>query len=99
LSYQVRVLRRAARDLEELRNYLDREAPLESDRVVTGLVNAIEGLNAFPRRGAVPRDDRLRKLGYRFLQRAPYLVFYKIGRQVVRVHRVLHGRRSWGRLL
>jgi plasmid stabilization system protein ParE len=99
VSYRVRVLGRAASDLAEIRDYLDREAPLEADRVVGGLIETIESLRVFPLRGALPRDDRLRRLGYRFIQRAPYLVFYKMRGRTVRVHRVLHGKRAWALLL
>jgi plasmid stabilization system protein ParE len=52
-----------------------------------------------PLRGAIPRDARLARTGYRFLEHSPYLVFYKVRGRAVVVCRVLHGRRAWWTLL
>ena len=97
--YRVRVLRRAERDLVELRTYLDREAPHSAGHVLDDLLDAIESLARSPQRGARPRDERLRSRGFRFLVRRPYLIFFKVTGRRVWVYRVLHGRRPWSRLL
>ena len=98
-AHRVRVLRRAERDLVELRVYLDREAPDSAGRVVGDLLDAIEGLARWPERGARPRDEHLRRRKFRFLVRQPYLIFFKVSGRVVWVYRVLHGKRAWSGLL
>jgi addiction module RelE/StbE family toxin len=96
---RVRVLRRAQRDLLEIRRYIARDSPEAADRVVDGLLEAIESLDERPLRGARPRDERLRRLGFRFLVVAPHLIFYKVIRREVRVYRVLHGKRAYEKTL
>jgi plasmid stabilization system protein ParE len=97
--HRVRVLKRAERVLVELGAYLGREAPDSVGRVVGDLLDAIESLARWPERGARPRDERLRRRGFRFLAQQPYLIFFKVSGRRVWVYRVLHGRRAWSRLL
>jgi len=99
VRYRVRVLRRAERDLLEIQRYIARDSPAAADRVVDGLLDSIESLNGSPLRGAVPRDERLKGLGFRFLVVPPHLVFYKVVRSELRVYRVLHGKRAYQDLL
>ena len=94
MKYRVRVLRRAERDLLEIQRYIGRDSPEAAIRVIDGLLDAIESLDESPLRGVVPRDERLRNLGIRFLAVTPHLVFYKVVRREVRVYRVLHGKRA-----
>jgi toxin ParE1/3/4 len=99
VKLRVRVLRRAQHDLFEIQAYLRRETPGVADQRIEELLQAIESLKSFARRGAVPKDSRLRRAGYRFLLRDPYLVFSKATRSQARVYRVLHGKRTWRELL
>jgi len=91
----VRILRRAVRDLEEIRGYVERDRPAAARQLVERLLDRMESLARHPNPGTRPRDDRLRKLGYLFLVEDSYLVFYKVDRRIVRVYRVLHGRRRY----
>lgn len=97
--HRVRVLKRAERDLVEIRSYLGREAPDSAGRVVADLLDAIESLARPPERGAHPRDEPLRLRGFRFLVLRPYLIFFKVSGRSVWIYRVLHARRAWSRLL
>lgn len=99
MSFQVRVLRRAQKDLGEIRDYVSRDAPLTAERLLEDLLDAISSLDALPERGGQPRDLRLRRLGYRFLVVMGFLILYKILGSEVRVYRVLRGRRAWEGLL
>ncbi len=99
MSHDVRVLRRAVRDLEEIRRYVERDRPLVAQSLVESLLTAIGSLARHPSRGARPRDPRLRGLGYRYLIVEPYLMVYQAGRKVVRIYRVLHGNRRYQELL
>ncbi|MCZ6696331.1 MAG: type II toxin-antitoxin system RelE/ParE family toxin [Acidobacteria bacterium] len=95
----VRILRRAQDDLVEIHRYILRDRPGAADRFVDKLLDAIESLELNPARGTVPRDQRLRDLGYRVLIHGEHLVFYKVLPRQVRVYRVLHGRRRYADLL
>jgi plasmid stabilization system protein ParE len=95
----VRVLRPAQRDLQQIYDFLVREAPRRADSFTDELLDAIDSLSTMADRGAMPRDDTLKAQGYRFLVHDPYLVFYKVLRRQVRVYRVLRGSRAYRRLL
>ncbi len=95
----VRILRRAQDDLVEIHRYILRDRPGAADRFIDKLIDAIESLELNPARGSVPRDQRLRDLGYRVLIQGEHLVFYKVLPRQVRVYRVLHGRRRYSDLL
>lgn len=99
MTRAIRILRRAQFDLVDIRRYVERDRPAAAERLVERLLGAIETLGEMPDRGAVPRDERLARLGYRVLVERDYLVFYKVLRTQVRVYRVLHGRRRYGALI
>ena len=61
--------------------------------------DAISQLADNPHLGVVPRDDRLRKLGYRMLITGDCLVFYVIKPKTVQIRRIIHGARNYGFLL
>ncbi|TMQ06305.1 MAG: type II toxin-antitoxin system RelE/ParE family toxin [Deltaproteobacteria bacterium] len=96
---RVRVLRRAQRDLQEIYDFIVREAPRRADPFIDGLLGTIENLATMSERGAIPRDELLRQQGYRFLVHGPYLVFYKVLKRDVRVYRVVRGSRAYHSLL
>lgn len=95
----VRVLRRAQRDLQQVYDFIAREAPSAADPFIDELLDAIESLSTMAERGANPRDETLKRQGYRFLVHGNFLVFYKVMRQQVRVYRVLRGNRAYRSLL
>lgn len=95
MTRTVRVLRRAQRDLQQIYDFTAREAPRTADPFIDGLLDAIESLSTMSERGASPRDEKLKRHGYRFLVHGNYLVFYRVFRQQVRVYRVLRGSRAY----
>jgi plasmid stabilization system protein ParE len=99
MTRTVRVLRRAQRDLQQIHDFIAREAPRTADAFIDELLDAIESLSTSSERGARPRDETLKRQGYRFLIRGNYLVFYKVLRQQVRVYRVLRASRAYRSLL
>ncbi len=103
MKYEVRILRRAESDLEEILSYIARDSPFPSSQVASDLIqrilDRIESLDHFPHRGARPRDERLRNKEYRFLVEKPYLIFYKVRGSQVRIHRVIHGKRAYEKIL
>ena len=95
----VRVLRRAQLDLLEIQAYVLHDHPAAGGRLIDALVGELARLGRFPSRGARPRDERLRRAGYRYVVHGEYLIFYKMLGSYVRVYRVLHGRRMYRDLL
>ena len=95
----VRVLRRAQLDLLEIQAYVLRDNPPAAGRLTDALVAELGRLGRFPSRGARPRDERLRRAGYRYVVHGEYLIFYKASGSYVRVYRVLHGRRMYRDIL
>jgi toxin ParE1/3/4 len=92
-------LRRAVSDLEEIGRYIERDRPAAAERLLTRLLDVVASLAENPERGARPRDERLHRLGFRFVIVAPYLLLYKVGPRTVRVYRVVHGHRRYQGLL
>jgi len=95
----VRILRRAQADLEEIHRYIERDQPEAASRLIARLMDVIESLERFPRKGVLPRDDRLRTLGFRVLVKGDHLVFYKAVRTQIRIYRVVHGRRKYEHMI
>jgi plasmid stabilization system protein ParE len=52
-----------------------------------------------PKLGVVPKDDRLKRLGYRMLIIESYLVFYVVKFETVQIRRIIHGDRQYGFLV
>lgn len=99
MTYSVRVLRNAQRDLQAIYDYIVLEAPTRAGPFIDKLIEAIESLSTMPSRGPLPRDPVVRARGYRILVHDPYLIFFKIVGRQVRVHRVLRGSRAYRDLL
>ncbi len=99
MTRTVRILKRAERDLEEILRYIARDRPRSARAVVENPLAAIESLSEQATRAPRPGDERLRRLGYLFLVKDPYLIFFKVLPRQVRVYRVLHGKRRYQDLL
>ena len=98
-KYIVRLLPVAEDDVDEIIAHV----ALDNLKAALKLADRIEAdlamLSSFPELGRIPRDDDLRKVGYRYLIVADYLVFYTIAKRTIIVHRILHGRRDYKELL
>ena len=99
MKRSVRVLRRAHRDVQQIYDYVAREAPRRAGPFIDRILAAIESLETMAERGAIPRDPTLRDQGHRYLVCGQYLVFFKVLRRNVRVYRVLRGGRLYRALL
>ena len=96
MAYQVRLTRRARRDLERNYQHIEAEVSAQALRWFTGLEAAIYSLERHPNRAPVtPEDRNLRHLLY---GRKPHLyrVIYEVdGRNhVVNVLHIRHGARK-----
>jgi addiction module RelE/StbE family toxin len=82
----------AARDLENITNYLFGEAPQNAPRLVRSIYEAIGGLEKFPRRGRIGKKRGTREL---VLAPLPYVVVYETSEEFVRIVRILHAAQQW----
>ncbi|HEY6000418.1 MAG TPA: type II toxin-antitoxin system RelE/ParE family toxin [bacterium] len=101
MSCTVLLTRHAARDLEELHDYVARhDAPGKAEHLLRRIEQAFERLSETPQRGAYPRE--LLAMGireYREVFFKPYRVIYKVVGGNVYVLLIADGRRDLQTLL
>ena len=101
MPFAVFVTNDAARDLDELYDYIDlHDAPQKADYVLGQIENAFSRLSKFPERGAHPKE--LRALGileYREIFFKPYRIIYRVMDKNVYVLLIADGRRDMQTLL
>jgi toxin ParE1/3/4 len=101
MPFAVLLTNDAARDLEELYDYIARhDAPQKADYVLEQIEKAFSRLSEFPGRGAYPRE--LLALGireYREIYFKPYRIIYRILDKNVYVLLMVDGRRDLKSLL
>lgn len=101
MPYRVMLTHNAARDLEEIYNYISlHDAPRKADHVLNQIEKAFSNLSEFPERGAHPKE--LLELGireYREFFFKPYRIIYRIMQENVYVLLIVDGRRDLQPLL
>jgi toxin ParE1/3/4 len=85
-------LRAAERNLEEQLEYIGERNPPAADRLADKIATTVASLADNPRRGRPGRVAGTREL---VVPRTPYILVYTVGRDYVRIHRVLHGAQRW----
>ena len=99
--FQVSLTEDAARDLEEIFDYIaEHDDPAKANHVLDRIEEAVESLATFPERGSHPRE--LLSLGIREYRQTfvkPYRVIYRIVGQRVYVYLIVNGRRDMQTLL
>jgi toxin ParE1/3/4 len=85
-------LRAAERNLEEQLAYIGERNPPAADRLADKIATTVASLADNPRRGRPGRVAGTREL---VVPRTPYILVYTVGRDYVRIHRVLHGAQRW----
>ena len=101
MPFAVLLTNDAARDLEELCNYIAlHDAPQKADYVLKQVEKAFSTLSEFPERGAYPKE--LSALGireYREIFFKPYRIIYRVIDKNVYVLLIVDGRRDMQTLL
>jgi toxin ParE1/3/4 len=93
--YTIRYLKTAEKDLIDIFNYITQDKPSAAAAYLERFDNSISGLALNPFIGIVPRDGRLKRLGYRILVVDKYLVFYVVKSKIVQIRRIIHGARQY----
>ncbi|MBU2645516.1 type II toxin-antitoxin system RelE/ParE family toxin [bacterium] len=98
-SYEIRYLKTAEDDLDEIFDYILSDRPTAAVTLLEKFDESISKLTLNPELGVVPKDDRLKNLGYRMLIIDKYLVFYVIKGTIVQIRRIIHGARQYNHLI
>jgi toxin ParE1/3/4 len=98
-KYTVRLLRIAEDDFNEIVTYIAAENRAAAEMTATKIEKNLTRLSLYPYLGKIPKDEELRRLGYRFLVVENYLIFYTIEEQAILIHRIIHGARDYLKLL
>ena len=101
MPFRVMLTNDAARDLEELYDYIAlHDAPRKADYVLDQIEKAFSKLSEFPERGACPKE--MLTLGireYRQIFFKPYRIIYRVIDKNVYVLLIVDGRRDMQSLL
>ena len=101
MPFAVQLTDDAARDLEEIVDYISRQdAPGSAEYVLERIEQALQALSALPERGSYPRE--LLDLGireYREVFFKPYRIIYRVMGDGVYVMVIADGRRDMRALL
>ena len=89
---QVRWTEPAARDLEEISEYIRKDRPIATGAVSQSLFDAANSLSLLPGRGRVGRIPGTREL---VVSGLPYIVVYRLTSTAVQILRIYHGARNW----
>ncbi len=95
----VRLLSIAQDDLYEIISYIAADNPAAAEVIAAKIEDSLSRLANYPKLGRVPREQELANLGYRYLVKRDYLIFYTIERNSILVHRVVHGARDYKSIL
>jgi addiction module RelE/StbE family toxin len=98
-KYKIVYLPIAQNDLIDIFDYIREDNPKAALDFIEKLDKAISKLGSFSGSGTVPKDDRLRLLGYRMLVFQNYLIFHIIKGKIVEIRRIIHGSRKYSFLL
>jgi len=93
--YTIRYLKTAENDLIDIFDYIKQDKPSVAATYLERFDHMISQLASNPFIGMVPKDGRLKKLGYRILIVDKYLVFYVVKSKTVQVRHVIHGARQY----
>ena len=99
IPYKIRYLRTAQNDLDDIFTYISNDNPSAAMALLDNADQTIAQLATNPYLGRVPKDYRLKRMGYHMLVIQRYIVFYVIKEEVVQVRRIIHGVRRYAFLL
>jgi len=90
-TYDVRFLQEALDDLEEIVLYMAQNSPQSALCMHDKIIDRVNDLSVFPKRGRLIPDKKMATAGYRMLGIKPYIAFYRTVGQNVFIYRILHG--------
>ncbi|WP_418791919.1 type II toxin-antitoxin system RelE/ParE family toxin [Phosphitispora sp. TUW77] len=91
----------AVDDMDEIFSYISEDNATAAESLLNKLNAEVSKLADFPNMGSVLSEEEFTLInrGYRFIVVSPYLVFYRIIKDNIVIHRILHSRRNYIREL
>jgi toxin ParE1/3/4 len=89
---QVKWVRKALRNLEQIHEYISREDSAAAARIILKIQAAVKQLEDFPMMGRVGRAEATRELA---IINTPYFAVYRIKGNAVEILRILHTSRRY----
>jgi len=93
MIYKVIISQTAESDIRSILDYIRRDKPQAATSFGNRLIEAIESLSVFPKRGWAVRELSQAGADYRQIVVGRYRIIFDIEGALVRVHRVFHGAR------
>ena len=94
-KFTVTYLQTAQKDLLDIFEYIAKDKPGMAKAYLQKLDQTILLLEKNPQMGTLPKDDHLKKKGYRILIFEAYLIFYVVKKSSIQIRRVVHGARQY----
>lgn len=98
MAYDIFLTEHARDDLKGIYEYIAFElhSPNNAAGIAKGILSASKGLNTFPKRNPVYREEPWKSLEVRFLPYKKYVIFYQVNDnvQTVTVSRIMYGGRD-----
>ena len=89
---QIRWSPAAARDLVGIGEYIAQENQSAARRIVKAIYDAAAALTSYPYRGRLGRVEDTRELP---LPPLPFVLVYRIAKDVIEIANVVHGAQKW----
>jgi toxin ParE1/3/4 len=101
VKYEIRLTCDAARDVDDIQQYIMENDSAERAEYVVGQIEArISPLGQFPDRGSRPQELlEAGRRGYREIFFKPYRIIYRAEKKIVYIHLIADGRRNMQQLL
>lgn len=100
-KHRIRYTQQAADDLDAIFDYIALDNRDVAIKMLNAFDSSIRRLADTPYLGtALPsRENMMIAHGYRYLVVSPYMIFYRVHNDEVRIARILHSRQDWLHLL
>ena len=92
-------LQEALNDIEEIVLYIAQDSREAALSMHDKIIEKINDLSTFPKRGRLVPDKKMAAAGYRMLDIKPYIAFYRVIDRNLFIYRVLHGATNYPLLL
>ena len=89
----------ARQDLVDILHYIKQDNPTAAYKLIQKIDEVISKLEDCPNMGVIPKDLRLKSLGYKMLVIDNYLAFYVVRDTTVEIRRIIHGKRKYSFLI
>lgn len=89
---QIKWLKIALEDLDDIAEYIKKENPIAAEKIVKIIWERVYKLGKHPNSGRPGRVKETREL---VIENLPFIVPYRIKKNIIEILRVLHTSRNW----